>query len=194
MFDQSEQEQIGTEQVFAQDTLLTEDVYEHLQRRKIARLEIIAKTTKVGDVFLSLSLKCTGAAIARMLLLAGGSTNLWLACAICFGISSASGAAKLSGFNANYGANGLEISSGEKVFGGLISIGSSGAVTFLAVKDFMYYQGVSTATVEGIKSDINTLEQPSIWDTPFALGFGVILLVIGCLSLFGFGKKQQQQH
>jgi hypothetical protein len=182
MFDQTEQEQ-----VFAQDTPLTEDVFEHLQRRKLARLEIIAKTTKVSDLFLSLSLKCTGAAIARVLLLTGGSTNLWLACAICFGVSTSSGVAKLSGFNANYGANGLEISSGEKVFGGLISIGSSGAVTFLAVKDFIYYQGISIATIEGIKNDINTLEQPSLWATPFALGLGVILVAVGCLSL---RKKQ----
>lgn len=166
-----------------QDTPLTPDLYEHLQRRKQERLDTIETTNKIANFVLGWSLNSTGYLIARWLLLISGSTNLWIAMTLCFAISSTSSFATLSGLKANY-SEGLELEGGEKLLTASCSLGMAGVNTFLSVKDFLHYQAISDSTVTQIEQDIRTLEEPNVWSTPFSLGAGILLMLVGAAMLF----------
>ena len=166
-----------------QDTPLTPDLYKHLQRRKQERLDTIETTNKIANFVLGWSLNSTGYFVARWLLLIGGSTNLWLAMTLCFAISSTSSFATLSGLKASY-SEGLEVEGGEKLLMASCSLGMAGVNTFLSVKDFLHYQQISNNTVTQIQQDIRTLEEPNLWSTPFSLGAGILLMLLGAAMLF----------
>lgn len=175
MFDYPEDEKS-----IQQDTALPSDLYEHLERRKEQRLNAVATTEGIAKFFLGWSLNATGFFLARALLYIGGSTNLWLAITLSFTIGSTSAFANLQKVNANYrgGEGGLEVTGGEKLVNTATGLGLSGLTTFLAVKDFLYYQQISDQTIVQIEHDIDELQEPSIWGEPWALLTGVLIILL----------------
>lgn len=162
------------------DPAMPEDLLEYLEDRKEQRLKTITVTKKLTAAALSMSLNATGFFLARALLYIGGSTNLLLAVSLCFAISSTSAFAKLENFSANYnGETGLEINGGDKVISFVSGAGTSVLTTYLATKDFLYYEETSNNTIVQIEHDIDEIQQPTGWGDPLTwLASGLIILLI----------------
>ncbi len=184
---QSLGEQSLEEEAFALDTALPKDLYDHLETRKQQRQRVIITTEKVSLFFVSWSLNATGFFIARWLLIAGGGINFWLAVSLCFSISSVSSLVGLSGFRVNY-QEGLEVENMQSVFRTVGGFVISAGVTFLAVKDYKYFEDLTYQTVAQLSEDIRTIEGQNPDLNPW-LSIGIAFAIVVCSLALVLGRR-----
>ena len=164
------------------DTQLPKDLIEHLEQRKKHRKQVIQTTELVQKYFISWSLSASGFFLARLLLLINGGASLWLAAGLCFSICSISSIVGLSGFRANYN-DGFEVEGMEKpvkTIGGFVI---AAGTTWLAIKDYQYFQQVTADSAYQISADIQTIYQERPWLDPW-LSIGIAAgIVLGSLFI-----------
>lgn len=173
-----EQEQSPT----TPDTQLPKDLIQHLEERKKHRKQVIQTTELVQKYFISWSLGATGFFLARLLLLINGGASLWLAAGLCFSICSISSIVGLSGFRANYN-DGFEVEGMEKpvkTIGGFVIAAGS---TWLAIKDYQYFQQVTVDAAYQISADLRTIYQEKPWLDPWLSIFIAGFLAFGSLFI-----------
>lgn len=175
------QEEVNS--VVAPDTPLPKDLLEHLESRKKQRQEIIKTTEKLSRFFVGWSLNSTGFFIAKFLLITGGGVNYWLAVSLCFSVSSVGSLAGLTGFRVNYNSDGLEVDNMQNIFKSAVGLVTAGTVTWLATKDYQYFEALTRETAVQINQDIETIEQkhPNL-DPWLSIGIAA-LLVLGAFSI-----------
>ncbi|MBW4635459.1 MAG: hypothetical protein KME30_27280 [Iphinoe sp. HA4291-MV1] len=185
-FDDNQDEMVGE---IAPDTPLPKDLLEHLESRKKHRQEIINTTEKLTRFFIGWSLNSTGFFIAKFLLINGGSLYYWLAISLCFSISSVGSLAGLTGFRINY-KEGLEVDNGQNVLKAVGGVAGAVGVTWLATKDYQYFENLTKETAAQINQDIATIEKqyPQL-DPWLGIVIAALLLLGGFRLIFGGGDK-----
>lgn len=175
--------------VVAPDTPLPKDLLEHLEERKKQRKEVIDTTEKLSRFFVGWSLNSTGFFIAKFLLVTGGGVNYWLAVSLCFSVSSVGSLAGLTGFRVNYNSDGLEVDNMQNIFKSAAGLATAGAVTWLATKDYQYFEALTRETATQINQDIQTIEKQNPQLDPW-LSIGIAaLLVLGAFSIIFKGGR-----
>lgn len=173
----------------APDTSLPKDLIEHLSERKKHRKDVISTTEKLTRFFIGWSLNSTGFFIAKYLLMTGGGVNFWLAVSLCFSVCSVGSLAGLTGFRVNYNSDGLEISNMQNVLKTVGGIALAGTTTWLAVKDYQYFENLTKETAAQLNRDIETIEQQNPQLDPW-LSIGIAFaLVLGALGIIFGGKR-----
>ena len=176
--------------VVAPDTPLPKDLLEHLKSRKKQRQEIIKTTEKLSRFFVGWSLNSTGFFLAKFLLFTGGGVNYWLAVSLCFSVCSVGSLAGLTGFRVNYNSDGLEVDNMQNVFKSAAGLATAGAVTWLATKDYQYFETLTRESAAQISQDIQTIERqhPQL-DPWLSIGIVSFLLVCALGIIFRSGKE-----
>ena len=174
-YDDDDQE--GVVGVVAPDTLLPKDLLEHLEERKKQRKNVIDTTEKLSRFFVGWSLNSTGFFIAKFLLLTGGGVNYWLAVSLCFSVCSVGSLASLTGFRVNYNSDGLEVDNMQNIFKSAAGLATAGTVTWLATKDYQYFEGLTKETAAQINQDIQTIEKQYPQADPW-LGIGLMVFFL----------------
>ncbi|NEU76824.1 hypothetical protein PI95_031030 [Hassallia byssoidea VB512170] len=184
--DEGQEESLGE---IVSDTQLPKDLIEHLQSRNQQRKEVIDTTEKLSRFFVGWALNSTGFFIAKFLLLTGGSVNYWLAITLCFSVCSVGSFAGLTGFRVNYNRDGLEVDNMQNIFKSAAGLATAGTVTWLATKDYQYFEALTRETATQINQDIQTIEQkhPSL-DPWLSIGIAA-LLVLGALGIIFKGGR-----
>ena len=170
--------------VVAPDTPLPKDLLEHLKSRKKQRQEIIKTTEKLSRFFVGWSLNSTGFFLAKFLLFTGGGVNYWLAVSLCFSVCSVGSLAGLTGFRVNYNSEGLEIDNMQNIFKSAAGLATAGAVTWLATKDYQYFETLTRETATQISQDIQTIEKQYPQADPWlsiAIGAAIVLGTLGII-------------
>jgi len=170
-------DQEGVVGVVAPDTLLPKDLLEHLEERKKQRFDVIDTTEKLSRFFVGWSLNSTGFFIAKFLLLTGGGVNYWLAVSLCFSVCSVGSLASLTGFRVNYNSDGLEVDNMQNIFKSAAGLATAGTVTWLATKDYQYFEGLTKETAAQINQDIQTIERQYPQADPW-LGIGIMAFLL----------------
>ena len=184
--DDGQEEAVGE---IAPDTPLPKNLLEHLEERSQQRKEVIDTTEKLSRFFVGWSLNSTGFFIAKFLLLAGGGVNYWLAVSLCFSVCSVGSLAGLTGFRVNYNSEGLEVDNMQNIFKSAAGLATAGAVTWLATKDYQYFETLTRDTATQINQDIQTIERQNPSLDPW-LSIGVAaLLVLGALGIIFKGGR-----
>lgn len=184
--DDGQEENLGE---IASDTPLPKDLIEHLLRRTRQRKEVIDTTEKLSRFFVGWSLNSTGFFIAKFLLVTGGGVNYWLAVSLCFSVSSVGSLAGLTGFRVNYNSDGLEVDNMQNIFKSAAGLATAGAVTWLATKDYQYFEALTRETAVQINQDIQTIEKQNPQLDPW-LSIGIAaLLVLGALGIIFKGGR-----
>ncbi len=185
-FDDTQDEMISE---IAPNTPLPKDLLEHLESRKKHRKEIINTTEKLTRFFIGWSLNSTGFFIAKFLLINGGSLYYWLAVSLCFSISSVGSLAGLTGFRINY-KEGLEVDNGQNVLKAVGGVAVAVGVTWLATKDYQYFENLTKETAVQISQDIATIEKqyPQL-DPWLSIGVAGFLLLCGMWVVF-VGRRE----
>ena len=178
------QEEVVSE--IAPDTPLPKNLLEHLEERKIHRRQIIDTTEKLSRFFVGWSLNSTGFFIAKFLLFTGGGVgvNYWLAVSLCFSVCSVGSFAGLTGFRVNYNSEGLEIDNMQNIFKSAAGLATAGAVTWLATKDYQYFETLTRETATQISQDIQTIEKQYPQADPWlsiAIGAAIVLGTLGII-------------
>ena len=173
----------------APDTPLPKDLLEHLEERTRQRKDVIDTTVKLSRFFVGWSLNYTGFFIAKFLLVTGGGINLWLAITLCFSVCSVGSLAGLTGFRVNYNSDGLEVDNMQNIFKSALGLASAGTVTWLATKDYQYFETLTRETAAQINQDIQTIERQHPQLDPW-LSIGIAaLLVLGAFSIIFKGGR-----
>ncbi|RCJ42499.1 hypothetical protein A6770_34640 [Nostoc minutum NIES-26] len=175
------QEEVISE--IAPDTPLPKDLISHLESRKQHRKDVINTTDKLTRFFVGWSLNSTGFLIAKYLLITGGGVNLWLAITLSFSICSVGSLAGLTGLRINYNSDGLEVDNMQNLFktaGGLVF---AGVTTWLAVKDYQYFENLTKETVTQINQDIQTIEKQNPQSDPWVSIAVAVALFIGSIAI-----------
>ncbi|MBW4448183.1 MAG: hypothetical protein KME38_15285 [Spirirestis rafaelensis WJT71-NPBG6] len=181
------QEEVNS--VVAPDTPLPKDLLEHLEERSQQRKDVIDTTKKLSRFFVGWSLNSTGFFIAKFLLVTGGGVNYWLAVSLCFSVSSVGSLAGLTGFRVNYNSDGLEVDNMQNIFKSAAGLATAGAVTWLATKDYQYFETLTRETAVQINQDIQTIEKQNPQLDPW-LSIGIAaLLVLGAFSIIFKGGR-----
>ncbi|MEM9276543.1 MAG: hypothetical protein AAGA80_26895 [Cyanobacteria bacterium P01_F01_bin.143] len=168
------------------DTPLPQELTEHLEERKKHRLQVIRTTELVQKYFISWSLSITGFFLARLLLLINGGASLWLAAGLCFSVCSITSVIGLSGFRANYN-DGLEVEGMDKPLRTIGGFVVAAGTTWLAIKDYQYFQQITYDTAHQISADIQTIYQKRPWLDPWlSIGIAAAILIS---SLFLISKR-----
>ncbi|MCW5319359.1 hypothetical protein GTQ43_39075 [Nostoc sp. KVJ3] len=173
----------------APDTPLPKDLISHLESRKQHRKDVINTTEKLTRFFVGWSLNSTGFFIAKYLLITGGGVNLWLAISLSFSICSVGSLAGLTGLRVNYNTDGLEVDNMQNVFktaGGLVF---AGVTTWLAVKDYQYFENLTKETVSQISQDIQTIEKQNPQSDPWLSIAVALALFIGSIAIIFKGRE-----
>ena len=181
------QEEVNS--VVAPDTPLPKDLLEHLEERKKQRKQVIDTTEKLSRFFVGWALNSTGFFIAKFLLVTGGGVNYWLAVSLCFSVSSVGSLAGLTGFRVNYNSDGLEVDNMQNIFKSAAGLATAGAVTWLATKDYQYFEKLTRETAAQISQDIQTIEKQYPQTDPWlsiAIGAAIVLGTLG--MIFKGGK------
>lgn len=174
----------------APDTPLPKNLLEHLEERKIQRKQIIDTTEKLSRFFVGWSLNSTGFFIAKFLLLTGGGVNYWLAVSLCFSVSSIGSLAGLTGFRVNYNSEGLQVDNMQNIFKSAAGLATAGAVTWLATKDYQYFETLTRESAAQINQDIQTIEKQNPQLDPW-LSIGVVSFLLVCaLGIIFRGGKE----
>lgn len=163
--------------VVAPDTPLPKDLLEHLESRNKQRKDVIDTTEKLSRFFVGWSLNSTGFFIAKFLLLTGGGVNYWLAVSLCFSVCSVGSLAGLTGFRVNYNSDGLEVDNMQNIFKSAAGLVTAGTVTWLATKDYQYFEGLTKETAAQINQDIQTIEKQYPQADPW-LGIGLMVFFL----------------
>ncbi|MGI2906807.1 hypothetical protein [Tolypothrix sp. VBCCA 56010] len=172
----------GQEEVLseiASDTPLPKDLLEHLESRKKQRKDIIDTTEKLSRFFVGWSLNSTGFFLAKFLLVTGGGVNYWLAVSLCFSVSSVGSLAGLTGFRVNYTSDGLEVDNMQNIFKSAAGLVTAGTVTWLATKDYQYFETLTRESAAQISQDIQTIERQHPQLDPW-LSIGVVSFLLVC--------------
>ncbi|MGI2907662.1 hypothetical protein [Tolypothrix sp. VBCCA 56010] len=185
--DDGQEEVVGE---IAPDTPLPKDLLEHLESRKKQRQEIIKTTEKLSRFFVGWSLNSTGFFVGKVLLLTGGGVNYWLAVSLCFSVCSVGSFAGLAGFRVNYNSEGLEVDNMQNIFKTATGLATAGAVTWLATKDYQYFEMLTRESAAQINQDIQTIEKQNPQLDPW-LSIGVVSFLLVCALgiIFRGGKK-----
>lgn len=183
----------GQEEVLgeiAPDTPLPKNLLEHLEERKKHRKQVIDTTEKLSRFFVGWSLNSTGFFIAKFLLLTGGGVNYWLAVSLCFSVCSVGSLAGLTGFRVNYNSEGLEVEAMQNVFKSAAGLVTAGTVTWLATKEYQYFETLTRESAAQISEDIQTIEKQYPQADPW-LSIGVVSFLLVCALgiIFRSGKE-----
>lgn len=184
---EEDQESVVSE--IAPDTPLPKDLIEHLESRKQHRKDVINTTEKLTRFFVGWSLNSTGFFIAKYLLITGGGVNLWLAISLSFSVCSVGSLAGLTGLRVNYNSDGLEVDNMQNVLktaGGLVF---AGITTWLAVKDYQYFENLTKETVTQISQDIQTIEKQNPQSDPWLSIAVALALFIGSIAIIFKGRE-----
>lgn len=174
----------------APDTPLPKGLLEHLEERKKQRRDVIDTTEKLSRFFVGWSLNSTGFFIAKFLLLTGGGVNYWLAVSLCFSVCSVGSLAGLTGFRVNYNSEGLEVDNMQNVFKSAAGLATAGTVTWLATKDYQYFEMLTRESAAQISQDIQTIEKQHPQLDPW-LSIGVVSFLLVCaLGIIFKGGKE----
>jgi hypothetical protein len=165
--------------VVAPDTPLPKDLLEHLESRKKQRKDVIDTTEKLSRFFVGWSLNSTGFFIAKFLLVTGGGVNYWLAVSLCFSVSSVGSLAGLTGFRVNYNSDGLEVEAMQNIFKSAVGLVTAGTVTWLATKDYQYFETLTREAAAQINQDIQTIEKQNPQLDPW-LSIGIVSFLLVC--------------
>ena len=176
--------------VVAPDTPLPKDLLEHLESRNKQRKEVIDTTEKLSRFFVGWSLNSTGFFIAKFLLFTGGGVNYWLAITLCFSVCNVGSFAGLTGFRVNYNSDGLQVDNMQNIFKSAAGLVTAFSVTWLATKDYQYFETLTRETAAQINQDIQTIEKQNPQLDPW-LSIGIAaLLILGTLGII-FGSKER---
>jgi hypothetical protein len=179
------------DQEFALDTALPKDLVQHLEQRKQQRQDTIATTSKLTGYFVTWSMNATGYFLAKGLIYFGGSINFYIAIALCFTCCAIVPLAGLNDFRINY-KEGFEVDNVQSTIKVAFGLGSAGLTTYLGVKDFKYYQDMTTETAQAITNDVKSFEnqQPNVEPLSGIVTLG--LLATAAVSLFVMVFKGQK--
>jgi hypothetical protein len=186
MFTQDEQGVFDQETEYAPDTSIPKDLAEHLEKRKEDRKDIIKTTSNLTGYLVTWSMNATGFFLAKGLILFGGSINFWLAISLCFTFCAIVPLAGLNDFRINYKGSegGVEVDNGQSTIKVAFGLGSAGLTTWLAVKDFKYYQDMTSETIEAISNDVISFESQHTKADSFSGIVTIGLLVVSAIALF----------
>lgn len=172
--DDGQEEVVGE---IAPDTPLPKGLLEHLESRTRQRQEVIDTTEKLSRFFVGWSLNSTGFFIAKFLLLTGGGVNYWLAVSLCFSVCSVGSLAGLTGFRVNYNGEGLQVEAMQNVFKSAAGLVTAGTVTWLATKEYQYFETLTRESAAQISQDIQTIEKQYPQADPW-LGIGLMVFFL----------------
>ncbi|MBD2359369.1 hypothetical protein H6G41_33125 [Tolypothrix sp. FACHB-123] len=181
------QEEILSE--VAPDTPLPKDLIEHLESRKQHRQDIIKTTEKLTRFFVGWSLNSTGFFLAKYLLITGGGVNFWLAISLSFSICSVGSLAGLTGLRVNYNSDGLEVDNMQNLLKTAAGLVCAGVTTWLAVKDYQYFENLTSETVTQINKDIQIIEKQNPQSDPWLSIAVALALFIGSIAVIFKGRQ-----
>jgi hypothetical protein len=182
-----EQEELVSE--IAPDTPLPKDLIEHLESRKQHRQDIINTTEKLTRFFVGWSLNSTGFFIAKYLLITGGGVNFFLAISLSFSICSVGSLTGLTGLRVNYNSDGLEVDNMQNILKTAAGLVCAGVTTWLAVKDYQYFEHLTKETVTQINQDIQTIEKQNPQSDPWVSIAVALALFIGSIAVIFKGRQ-----
>ncbi|MHC5828438.1 MAG: hypothetical protein ACYT04_74225, partial [Nostoc sp.] len=97
--------------------------------------------------------------------------------------------AGLTGLRVNYNSDGLEVDNMQNVLktaGGLVF---AGVTTWLAVKDYQYFENLTKETVSQISQDIQTIEKQNPQSDPWLSIAVALALFIGSIAIIFKGRS-----
>jgi hypothetical protein len=181
-----ETESHNEENGYADDTLLPKDLALSLQKEKERQEDILFVRKKALSFFVAWTFHATGVAIAKWCLVLGGSGAMWTACTLCFTVSFVPTAFIASSISINYVDGQFQATNMQSLSRLLIGTVTASVTTYLAVKEYHYFQDLSNQTVIQLSESIREVQRQHPASDPWlSIAVAGALFVGSMFAIFG---------